>query len=159
MPNPRTILAYTDIKGVLDRALEAGDAGCNVIFGSALDPKSKVDAKHFIGLVNSFRKLDRVDSHRFYPEGHSMHGQSRYDLIRVRLDQCKHPDPRMKDSLMTCVHFRRRRLGDYEVIDAATGAIIPSSNSEAIAEAIADEIAVERRARTEKTNKDFLLDE
>ena len=150
MPNPATLLAYTDIQDVMDRAMAAQGRGCRVPIGPANDPRHLKAAKYFVSRCNSFRKLHRKDSKRLYPEGHSMHGQSPYDQLRVAVTQseilgCSIP--------FICVYLERRRPGAYEVIDNETNAVIPSPNHYTMDDYLSDELG-----RPDPTNKDFLLE-
>jgi GH43 family beta-xylosidase len=78
-PNP-SILAYGDVQTALDKAL--GTKGIKVTF------KDERAAHRFASRANSFRVLDRKENLNIYHEGHSLHGRSVYDVLRIsRLDK------------------------------------------------------------------------
>ncbi len=73
----KSVLAYPDIKGYFEQAIES-ERGIRII---CKDPKSATMYKH---RMNYFRVLHRKDNAQLYPQDHSMHGRSPYDVLIIR---------------------------------------------------------------------------
>jgi hypothetical protein len=79
MPNSGSLAAYPDVKEALDRALTS-PRGVKATF------LNHSDARRFQGRCNSFRKLDRRENLKIYPDPtHILHGRSPYDSLIIRL--------------------------------------------------------------------------
>ncbi len=73
----KSVLAYPDIKGYFEQAIES-ERGIRII---CKDPKSATMYKH---RMNYFRVLHRKDNAQLYPQDHHLHGRSPYDVIVVK---------------------------------------------------------------------------
>lgn len=74
----QSMLSYTDIKEVLDKALEAEK-------GLLLTHKDVRAATRFIFRANSFRALTRKENLVVYPDPqHPLHGRCVYDTLSLR---------------------------------------------------------------------------
>lgn len=76
MPNSSSLLAYNDVKEILDKAM-AAPKGVRVSF------ETTNAAIRWVGRANSFRMADRKANAKLYPEGHSMHMASAYDVLLI----------------------------------------------------------------------------
>lgn len=77
MPNSVSLMAYTDVKEVLDQALETKN-------GLKVDFDTVSGAIRWTSRANSFRILDRKNNMKLYPEGHTMYGCSPYDTLWIK---------------------------------------------------------------------------
>ena len=129
MANSKAIPSYRQERIALDTAHNASRAGIDLSFPTANA------AKYFVSRCNSFRQLMRP--------AHEPEKGGSYDTLRISRSDCT-------------VHIMS---WDYvtlpTIVDAGTGEILQPHD----AQSIVQEIEAERRARPEKTNKDFLLDE
>jgi len=81
----KSILAYDDVREVLDQAL-ASESGVRLKFGSngqAVSVRQR---------FNSFRKSDRGENRKIYAEDHLMHGRSVYDKLVLKVPKKGEPD-------------------------------------------------------------------
>lgn len=93
MPNSVSLMAYTDVKEVLDKAIES-KKGLKVSFDTVNG------AIRWTSRANSFRILDRKNNLKLYQEGHSMHGCSPYDTLWIkRTEKEVEIKPRSNDEL------------------------------------------------------------
>lgn len=77
MPFSHQPLAFKDVIGAMDKALEFG--------GGMVPCKNEGAATLLRHRMNSARSQDRRRSTQIYPEGHPMYGQSPYDQLVMRL--------------------------------------------------------------------------
>jgi hypothetical protein len=128
MANSKAIPSYRQERIALETAFRAGRAGIDLSFPTANA------AKYFVSRCNSLRQLLRPT--------HEPEQGGPFDTLRISRSDCK-------------VHIMR---WDYvtlpTITDAETGEIMRPHDQQAIYE----EIEAERHTRTEKTNKDFLLE-
>lgn len=73
-----SILAYTDCKEFLERALDA-ERGVRIPF------RLEREAEHWRMRCNQFRSLDRKANKQIHELGTPMHGQSEYDTITMTI--------------------------------------------------------------------------
>ena len=129
MANSKSIPSYRQERIALQTALGAGRAGIKLSF-----PTTNA-AKYFVSRCNSLRQLMRP--------AHEPEKGGSFDILRISRSGC-------------AVHIMS---WDYvtlpTITDAATGEVLQPQDQQIDYE----EIVAERLARTEKTNKDFLLDE
>lgn|SRR6267142_2105769 len=78
MSLPDSVLAYSDCRDFLDRALEA-ERGARMIF------RTSKDAEYWRMRCNQFRKLDRRQNKMVFDIGHQMHGNSQYDTLTMTI--------------------------------------------------------------------------
>jgi len=76
MPNSKSLMAYTDVKEILDRALASK--------GLELSFNTKTATIRWVSRANSFRILDRRNNKKLYPEAHSLHDCSPYDTLIIK---------------------------------------------------------------------------
>ena len=80
MPLSNSTLAYVDCQKAFERAIDTAK-------GVKMTYKSVKEARNFAFRCNQFRKLDRLENKKIYPEeAHSLHGRSVFDTIRVRVE-------------------------------------------------------------------------
>ena len=129
MANSRALPSYRQERIALETAFRASPAGINLSF-----PTTNA-AKYFVSRCNSLRQLMRP--------AHEPEKGGSYDTLRISRSDCT-------------VHIMS---WDYvtlpTIVDAGTGEILQPQDQQTDYE----EIIAQRLARTEKTNKDFLLDE
>ena len=129
MANSRALPSYRQERIALETAFRASPAGINLSF-----PTTNA-AKYFVSRCNSLRQLMRP--------AHEPEKGGSFDTLRISRSDCT-------------VHIMS---WDYvtlpTIVDAETGEIMRPQDQQTDYE----EIIAERQARTEKTNKDFLLDE
>ncbi len=73
----KSVLAYPDIRDYFERAIES-EKGIRII---CTDAKAATMYKH---RINYFRVLHRKDNQKLYPQDHTMHGRSPYDVLVVK---------------------------------------------------------------------------
>lgn len=79
MPNSGSLIAYPDVKEVLDRALTS-------VRGVRVSFNEYGAARRFQGRCNSFRKLDRKNNAKIYPDPtHMLHDRSPYDSLVITM--------------------------------------------------------------------------
>ncbi len=80
MPNSASLLAYPDCKKALENALVSER-------GIMLTWKTKAEATRFVGRCNAYRRLDRKENQKIYPEpAHTLHGRSVFDVLLITQD-------------------------------------------------------------------------
>lgn len=83
MSTSTSILAYADVRELLDRAIDSPN-GIRVTLPDRLEGKPGGTATYFIQRAYKFRTLDRRENAKIYPPGEPMHGKSVYDVLVVR---------------------------------------------------------------------------
>lgn len=76
MTHATSILAYPDIKAVLDKAIES-ERGVKVEFATSRE------AERFKARACMFRVLVRRENAKLYEVAHSLHGRSVYDCLVI----------------------------------------------------------------------------
>lgn len=79
MPMSKSLIAYTDCKAVLDRALESPK-------GLKIPRETDGAAIYLQQRLNYFRKLDRDFTRSIFPSEDPRHGVSVYDCLTIRRD-------------------------------------------------------------------------
>jgi len=77
MPNSVSLLSYHDVKELLDKALASPK-------GLTIELKNVKEAIRWLSRANSFRILDRKNNKALYPEGHTLHSTSPYDVLYMK---------------------------------------------------------------------------
>jgi hypothetical protein len=97
-------LAFKDIEGAFDKAVERLEAGKG---GVRIWAKSRSDAIVLRSRFNYYRQLDRKDNTQVYPPGDPKHGVSTYDQFVLQVRGKDEPDnnyvyiiPRSTDDLI-----------------------------------------------------------
>lgn len=75
MSNPKSYLAYPEVKAHLDAAM--------TLKSRVITFDTSKAAVKFVSLCNSYRVLDRKENKVLFPEGHTMHGRSDYDVLYI----------------------------------------------------------------------------
>lgn len=103
MPLSASILAYQDCQKAFERAIDT-EKGVKMTF------RTVKAARMFAFRCNQFRKLDRLENKKIYPEeAHTLHGRSVFDTIRVRVEPT--------DSERGLVYFEKVTLEAVETED------------------------------------------
>jgi hypothetical protein len=75
----RSHLAYEDVKAALERAMES-PRGVLIRFAT------KGKATNFVARANYYRRQDRKENFKTFPEGHPFKFASAWDILRVVAD-------------------------------------------------------------------------
>lgn len=76
MSDTRSLLGYRDCREVLERAVSS-ERGLKIEF------ETEAAARVFVRRCNHFRVLDRKENAKNMPDGHELHGNSVYDILRI----------------------------------------------------------------------------
>lgn len=76
MPNSTSLMSYADVKEILEKAITS-PKGLKITF----DDQQK--AVRWLSRANTYRTLDRKNNTALYPETHTLHKASAFDVLNI----------------------------------------------------------------------------